>query len=134
MTHMKISMVGLLLIAGMAKAWALDDYRCTIEQVISASSEKPLGRMFIGREFTVDRASGRMAGTLKNAFITEPKVIDYGSTENSYKVVTTMRMEEGAGAGSSIFALTIEEFVEGERKGFVFLADGEVYQGWCKHF
>lgn len=51
-----------------------------------------------------------MAGALKNSYVTAPQVIDYGSTENSYKAVATMRKDQGAGVGSSIYALTINEY------------------------
>lgn len=118
---------------GAGNAWASPDYRCTVERAVSAS-ESSLGRMYIGKQFTVERKTGLMAGVLKNSYLTEPKVIDYGSSENSYKVVTTMRKEQGAGAGSSLFALTINEYKDGASKPFVFLSDSDVYFGLCEHF
>jgi len=90
--------------------------------------------MYIGKQFNVERNTGLMAGALKNSYVTEPQVIDHGSSENSYKVVTTMRKDQGAGAGSSLFALTINEYADGVRKPFVFLSDSDVYFGWCEHF
>ena len=75
-----------------------------------------------------------MAGSLKNSYVTDPQVIDYGSTENSYKVVATMRKEQGAGVGSSIYALTINEYDESDRKPFIFLQNDEAFLGWCEHF
>lgn len=39
-----------------------------------------------------------MTGALKNSYVTDPQVIDYGSTENSYKAVATMRKDQGAGS------------------------------------
>lgn len=36
-----------------------------------------------------------MAGALKNSYVTDPQVIDYGSTEDSYKAVATMRKDQG---------------------------------------
>lgn len=125
--------VALVALAGMGSAQAFPDYRCSIERVVSAS-ESSLNQTFIGKEFTVERKTGLMAGALKNSYVTEPLVIDLGSSENSYKVVTTMRREQGAGAGSSLFALTINEYAEGVRKPFVFLADSDVYLGSCEHF
>ena len=118
---------------GMGNAWASPDYRCTVERAASAS-ESSLGHMYIGKQFTVERKTGLMAGALKNSYVTEPQVIDFGSSENSYKVVTTMRRDQGAGAGSSLFALTINEFADGVRKPFVFLSDSDVYFGWCEQF
>ena len=114
-------------------AWASPDYRCTVERAVSAS-ESSLAPMYIGKQFNVERNTGLMAGALKNSYVTEPQVIDHGSSENSYKVVTTMRKDQGAGAGSSLFALTINEYADGVRKPFVFLSDSDVYFGWCEHF
>jgi len=127
------SIAAVVTLLGAGNAWALSDYRCTVVRAVSAS-ESSLGHMYIGKQFTVERKSGLMAGALKNSYVTEPQVIDYGSSENSYKVVTTMRKEQGAGAGSSLFALTINEYKDGARKPFVFLSDSDVYFGWCEHF
>ena len=74
-----------------------------------------------------------MAGALKNSYVTDPQVIDYGSTENSYKAVATMRKDQGAGVGSSIYALTINEYDKGDRKPFIFLQNDEAFLGWCEH-
>jgi len=116
-----------------ANAWALSDYRCTIERSVSAS-DVSLGHLYVGKQFTVERNTGLMAGALKNSYFTDPQVIDYGDSGNSYKVVTTMRKDQGAGAGSSIFALTIMEFKDGTRKPFIYLSDADAYLGWCEHF
>ncbi|MNE16658.1 hypothetical protein D3C80_1096110 [compost metagenome] len=118
---------------GAGNAWASPDYRCTVEKAVSASASS-LGHMYIGKQFKVERKTGLMAGALKNSYVTKPQVIDYGSSENSYKVVTTMRIDQGAGAGSSLFALTIDEYKDEARKPFVFLSDNDVYLGWCEHF
>ncbi len=77
-----------------------------------------------------------MSGALKNSFVTDPQVIDFGSTGtgNGYKVITTMRTDQGLGAGSNIYALHISEYVEEDQKPFVFLHDSTVYLGQCKHF
>ncbi|WP_063912771.1 hypothetical protein [Pseudomonas sp. p21] len=125
--------VAFLGLTGAVSAWALPDYRCTVQRAVSAS-ESSLGHMYLGKQFTVERKTGLMAGALKNSYFTEPQVIDYGSSENSYKVVTTMRKDQGVGAGSSLFALTINEYKDETRKPFVFLSDDDVYLGWCEHF
>lgn len=114
-------------------AGAASDYRCTIERTVAAK-ESPLNKLYIGKQFTVERRTGLMAGSLKNAYFTNPQVIDYGSTENSYKVVTTMRTDQGAGAGSSIYALTINEYEQGIKKPFIFMQGDEAFLGWCEHF
>lgn len=115
------------------------DYKCKIERVSFAEGDdsdtyKMFAKAFIGEEFTVDRKTGLMVGSLKNSYVTSPQVIDIGSSENSYKVVSTMRVIEGAGAGSNIYALNVEEFVEGPTKPFIFLQNNKVFFGSCEHF
>ena len=114
------------------------DYRCKIEHVMKASindyeENENIKTYYIGKEFSVDRKSGIMVGILKNSYVTTPQVIDYGSTENSYKVVTTMSTDQGVGAGSNIYALTIEEYIETVKKPFVFLQNSKVFYGYCIH-
>ncbi|WP_218244067.1 hypothetical protein [Pseudomonas sp. Irchel s3h14] len=125
--------VALLALAVTTNAWAAEDFRCRIESTVAAK-EKPINRIFIGKQFTVERRTGLMAGALKNSYVTDPQVIDYGSTENSYKAVATMRKDQGAGVGSSIYALTINEYDESDRKPFIFLQNDEAFLGWCEHF
>lgn len=127
------TMITAVALIGATNAWAATDYRCTIDRTVSAS-EKSLSHMLIGKQFTVERQTGLMAGALKNSYFTDPQVIDHGSTENSYKVVTTMRKDQGAGAGSSVHALTIDEYKEGAKKPFIFLFNDEAFLGWCEHF
>ncbi len=120
-------------------ASAGEDYSCTIERMYRASGESgpvydAYKKHYVGKTFTVDRASGVMVGALKNAYVTEPQVVDHGSTENSYKVVTTMRVDQGAGAGSSISALNISEFEETAQKPFVFMSGEDAFFGKCVHF
>jgi hypothetical protein len=137
---MSFSMRTILLVALLAtpvSAIAAQDYRCTIKHVVSASSapnQEAQSSAYVGKEFTVERRSGLMAGVLKNSFSTKPVVIDLGSTENSYKVVTTMRREQGVGAGSNIYALTIQEYEAGPAKPFVFLQNDMAFFGQCAHF
>ncbi|WP_175403035.1 hypothetical protein [Pseudomonas sp. 24 R 17] len=118
---------------GTANASASVDYRCKIERVVAASEGKS-NQMYIGKQFSVDRQTGLMIGALKNSYVTDPEVIDHGSPETSFKVITTMLKEQGAGAGSNIYALTINEFQDGPRKPFIFLNNDEAFMGWCEHF
>ena len=127
-----VKAVALLALAGATNVWAAEDFRCTIESTVAAK-EKPINRIFIGKQFTVERRTGLMAGALKNSYVTDPQVIDYGSTENSYKAVATIRKDQGAGVGSSIYALTINEYDKGDRKPFIFLQNDEAFLGWCEH-
>lgn len=123
----------------MPKAYAGEDYSCTISQIHSADNESntvnnAYKKQYLGKNFTVERTSGLMIGALKNSYITKPQVIDYGSSENSYKVVTTLRKEQGAGVGSSINALTILEYVVKPKKPFIFMDGEHVFIGKCVHF
>ncbi|MBI6941304.1 hypothetical protein JET76_08125 [Pseudomonas putida] len=120
-------------LVGAANAWALSDYRCTVERTVSAS-ENSYSHIYVGKQFTVERTTGVMAGALKNSYVTEPQVIDYGSSENSYKVVSMLRREMGDVGGSNVYALTINEHKDGARKPFAFLSNDDVYLGWCEHF
>ena len=129
--------IGVIALVAATNAWASEDYKCTVERVVSAvesDSRSNYNQIFIGKQFTVERRSGRMAGALKNSYVTDPQVIDYGSAEESFKVVTTMRKDQGAGAGSNIYALTISEYREGAKKPFIFLENGDAYLGNCEHF
>jgi glycerol-3-phosphate dehydrogenase len=122
-----------------AAAQVRKDYRCTIERVAmpqqtSAKMVEAQEKQYLGRVFTVERRTGIMAGALKNAYLTKPSVIDMGSSENSYKVVTTLRLEEGVGRGTNVYALVVNEYFRGESKPFVFLENEEVFFGTCVHF
>jgi hypothetical protein len=115
---------------------ATSDYRCTIQRVSEAGDERAerLRAAYVGREFTVERRTGIMAGALKNSYITKPQVIDDGSTQNAFKVVTTLRRGEGRGPGSNVHVLVVMEYVQATRKPFVFLDNDETYFGTCIHF
>tara|TARA_B110000971_G_scaffold113740_1_gene116685 strand:- start:2657 stop:2884 length:228 start_codon:yes stop_codon:yes gene_type:complete len=75
-----------------------------------------------------------MAGALKNYYITKPQVIDSVSKDNSFKVVTSLRLGEGGGVGSNIYTLTINEFDKSPKKPFVFLYNDVVFFGTYEHF
>jgi hypothetical protein len=128
-----------VLVSQPAGAQVLRDYRCTIERVAVAQDPPTQSLVFqeknyLNREFTVERRSGLMAGTLKNSYLTKPQIIDFGSDDNSYKVITTMRREQGTGAGSNVYVLVVNEYENGARKPFVFLDNDHIYFGRCIHF
>lgn len=142
--HMKlfcviVSLAVSLILVSSARAQVLPDYRCTIDRIVSASPQSENVRRsqeahYIGKQFTVERQTGVMAGVLKNSYITRPVVVDGGSAENAFKVVATMRRDQGAGAGSNIYALTVVEYERSAKKPFVFLENDLVYFGQCEHF
>jgi len=119
-------------------ATAGDDYKCTVER-IHASDEDSADyllskKAYVGSDFTVDRASGLMVGPLKNSFATKPEVIDRGSKDNSFKVVTTLKLGQGMGRGSNVYTLVIDEFVDESKKPFAFMENSIVFFGHCMHF
>lgn len=75
-----------------------------------------------------------MAGTLKNAHITKSEVIDIGSVGNSYKVISTLKLEQGAGRGSNVYMLVVQEYVKGFEKPFIFANNDELYFVNCIPF
>ncbi len=128
-----------LLIVNSSALFAGDDYKCVIERLyfareIEGDLKSSYETHYLGKEFAVERRSGVTSGALKNSFVNTPIVVDYGSPENGYKVVNYMKLEEGAGAGTNIYALNILEYKEGPKKPFVFLINSEVFFGTCVHF
>jgi len=131
--------IGLLLFMATFSAQADSDYQCTIQRVstVEGAPNQTLQlyeKSYIGKQFSVERKTGYMAGALKNSYATKPQVIDYGSKDNSFKAITVMRLEDGVGVGSNIYALTINEFSKSPKKPFVFLNNDVVFFGLCEHF
>ena len=136
--YLTVSAVLVMFLNAHALAQDLRDYRCTIDRVATSASSaskalEAVRKRYFGKGFTVDRRTGIMAGALKNSYVTRPEVIDHGSAENSYKVVTTLRREQGAGAGTNVHVLIVSEYETGARKPFVFLDNSDVYFGTCVH-
>ena len=128
-----------LLAASQVGAQEARDYQCAIERVANADGAdgkvlEAQKKALVGKSFTVSRRTGVMAGALKNSYITRPEVIDVGSSENSFKVVTTLRREQGLGPGSNVYVLVVREYEKGAKKPFVFLDNDELYFGTCLHF
>ena len=82
-----------------------------------------------GEKFVVDKQSGRMLGALSNhnAF-GNPKVIDRGSEDQAYKVITVFE------PFTEINVLYVQEFRDGENKPFSFTDGGRTYTGLCKEY
>lgn len=132
--------IGLCIALPVASAHAAGpEYRCTITQRIASLPEAPAVRMaqekgHIGRQFTVEKETGIMSGALMNAYVVEPVVLDEGLSGSAYRVVTAMKKDDGAGFGSNLYALIINQQAESEQKPFVFLENDKVYLGDCKLF
>ncbi|CAN7782276.1 hypothetical protein LJR175_008205 [Variovorax sp. LjRoot175] len=122
-----------------AQAQALTDFRCTIDRVVPAPALPQaqldfLRHSYVGKEFTVERKTGVMAGVKKMHSTTQPQVIDIGGDQNSFKVVTTMRRDQGAGAGSNVYVLVVNTFDAATKKPFLFTDNAEAYIGTCVPF
>lgn len=120
-------------------ASASNDYICKIDRVVigpanETKQQDAMTARFKGKEFSVSRTTGVMSGALKNAYITAPVIVDSGSKDNSFKVVTTLRPGEGMGPGSYVYLLVIREYQSGPAKPFMFADNDEVYFGNCRSF
>ncbi|MFQ2720510.1 hypothetical protein ACK3YS_16395 [Aeromonas caviae] len=139
MTRIQFFSLALTTAATVSFAHAGTDYRCTVERIFDAdgdNSQQINGqrKLYIGKEFTVDRSSGVMMGALKNSYMTKPVVVDRGSKDNSFKAVTTMRSDQGVGAGSTVSTLVVKEYAESPQKPFAFMSNDTVYFGHCVQF
>lgn len=135
--HLPTLLLSMLVAA--AQAQTSSDFRCTVHRVIPAPALPTpelefLRATYVGKDFTVDRRSGVMAGVLKMRSTTQPQVIDFGSADNSFKVVTTMRRDQGAGFGSSVYLLVINTFDRAAEKPFLFTDNATAYTGTCVPF
>lgn len=128
-------LIGLSSLASDVSSAYANDYLCKIERIdTSRSSLAEFYQSFIGKEFSVERASGIMAGALKNNYVLPPEVVDLGSNENSYKVIASLKQGQGAGPGSNVYLLTINEYETSAKKPFLFAQNDIVYFGYCTHF
>ena len=134
---MKMIMLGLILLVTCVNA-ANANYKCVITDYTDAAKDKKTEQFerqsYAGKEFRVDRVSGRMIGRLKNSYATLPTVIESGGKENSFIVVTTMRRSEGDGAGANVHVLIVSEYVDSTKKPFTYLWNSEVFTGSCINF
>lgn len=126
----------LLCAAGAAHA---QDFRCQVDHVVSAAplnaqAKTFLNQTYLGKEFTVERRTGQMAGVLKILSPVAPQIIDMGDKDNGFKMVATMRKDQGMGAGSAIYSLTVSTFDDAPRKPFLFTNNATAYLGTCTDF
>lgn len=131
----------LLIISAMLAvcASASEGYKCTSKQILQRLPDGTLGSgsmskmlMRMNTEFVVDRTSGRMIGSKgfsnHNEGYGVPKVIDPGSSEQSFKVLTMYSPH------TSVAYLQIEEYREGKAKPFSFFDGLIVVAGTCSPY
>jgi hypothetical protein len=95
--------------------------RLTHEGTLKASLDDPI----IGKEFTVDRKSGKIIGRYIGSDAFDLQVLDPGSLNQSFKVMGTTR------PFLHVLYLQIEEFVEEGLKPFLLIDGSLVYSGRC---
>lgn len=119
-------------------AWAqsAEHYRCTIKEVWAQNMRdgtlhplEGLAGIMVGEEFMVDRDTGRILhDALMNCSIfDEPEVLDPGSDEQSFKVITIYR------PSVTIDLLTVSEYAAGDEKPFRYWDSNTLYTGICTH-
>ena len=120
-------------------AQPLPDFRCKVDSVISApalraAERRMLDETYVGKEFTVARRTGQMAGVLKVLSPVDPQIIDIGGMANGFKMVATMRRDQGAGSGSAVYSLVVNTFDDAPAKPFLFTYNATAYVGTCVMF
>lgn len=121
-----------LTVAGSAANAYQPAYKCIVVEASRLSEDGLLEdwKYYIGAEFVVDKATGRMNGKLKNhGYFGEPKVIDPGGNEQALKVVTIY--DAGFPAVDYLY---IETFSSGYKKPFIFRDGSSVFNGLCEPY
>ena len=132
---MRIAAIALILSTHLAlPAHAAGDLTCTIS---GASEVSPTGTLeplaggknyyetVVGAEFIVQRDSGQMMGRFVNNTGWKITVLDPGSAQASYKVLS---VRKGGRVQSQFFEVRVQD--KGDRKPFVLVA-AEVLHGTC---
>lgn len=113
---------------------AFDGFKCIIKDTVSPDSsgrlvEDAFYKGFQGREFTVDRKTGRMIGALKNhEYYGEPKIINTGSEKKAFRVVTEYR------PSVKFEYLTVETYEDNEFLPFLFVSSSTIMSGTCSKY
>lgn len=77
----------------------------------------------------MDRKTGVTSGGKKMHSMSQAQVIHIGGDQNSFKVVTTMRRDQDAGAVSIVYVPVINTFDAATKKPFLFTDNAEAYIG-----
>ena len=129
----------ILLILGFVPsfAFASDGYKCEIKQALGLSDEGGLTKggvasavLEMNSTFIVDRGTGRLIGSKgfsnENGQFGQPQVIDDGSSEQSFKVLTIYKPR------TSVAFLEIREFEKSKKKPFIYFGAGLIVSGICE--
>jgi hypothetical protein len=139
MSRFAVGVIVILLWASEGAAQTPSAYRCTIVDAVEVSdagelvtTQFPQMILDLNEEFVVDRTTGRILGgsglANHNAFGT-PEILDPGSDEQSFKVITLYR------PFVTVALLDIHQFREGLDKPFTYrMAGGVIISGTCREF
>ena len=117
-----------------SSADTLSNYECIIHEMADdLGIHDSIKKHYIDEKFYVDRMSGRVSGILKNDYVNAPTVIDLGSSNNSFKAIGYLKIHQGFGVGSNLYALNIAEYKEGNNKPFTYMENSKVFRGICKY-
>ena len=130
-----IATLTLMLVSPLSSAFVLhDSYTCEVKSIRLLGEDGAadmVGERYpshhLGTTFVIDRYTGRMLGQLKNHNgADQPEVIDFGSEEQSVKVITTY------GHDVYIDYLIVKIYVDALEKPFMFIRGSTIYTGLCK--
>ncbi|ESS71830.1 hypothetical protein MGMO_88c00420 [Methyloglobulus morosus KoM1] len=118
---------------------ATEGYKCHPKQALGREDDGILREtgytkilLNINTEFVVEKATGKIIGSKgfdnSNGLYGSPKVLDIGSKEQSYKVLTIYQPKV------SVAYLEIEEFNKNSSKPFTFMDSGIIISGTCEHY
>lgn len=112
---------------------AYDGFKCTVKAVSKLQDDGTHSddsvMTSLGEEFVVDRVTGRMVGGLSNHSIGgQPKVIDPGSADQSFKALTIF------GPYVSINYLEVQVYANSYEKPFSFIEFGSFITGLCEPY
>ena len=108
-------------------------YKCVVESRLTLNDggelENGESGFYVGKDFVVDKATGRMSGILTNhGGFGQPTVKDYGSSKQAFKVVTEFT------GYTKIDYLFVKEYVEQDHKPFIFITSDEAFSGLCRDY
>ena len=97
--------------------------RLTNEGILTADSKDPI----IGKEFAVDRSTGKIIGRYIGTQGFNTQVLDSGSDNQSFKMLATNPV-----GFLHVLYLEIQEFNKGLKKPFLLVDAAIVYSGSCQ--
>ena len=125
-----------LIATGTAASAAGPVYECEVlfEEDIGKNGKLEAGiKLYVGRTFHVDRATGTVLGrVLSNSSYATRTVIDPGSEEQSFKLISISAEVGGTDGGHNAAYLEIKEFESGYLKPFILVNNGRVLTGTCE--